>query len=113
MAFFGVPRDRGIDGVLRRSIVQVYKLLHLPLQRLYRGLQGLYSALQGFSALAMCIYGVFYGFFGRGVGIVRHCLAINCELLRCKVKLLATIGTVGESREERTVTTGAGVFPAS
>ena len=52
MAFERVPRESGIEGISRRCNVQACKLLPLPLQGLYRALQGHYSALQRFSAIA-------------------------------------------------------------
>ena len=77
---YGVLREMGLASSTTRCKAQEYKLLPLPLQGLYRGLQGHYSALQGFSVLAMCIYGVFYGFFRRvsacvmGImGLLQHC----------------------------------------
>ena len=59
-----------------------------------------YSALQAFSALAWYILWLFWALRGDSPGLRGH----NCELLTCKVKLLATIGTAGESRVEATVT---------
>ena len=108
----GVLRERRLASPTTRCAVNEYKLLPLPLQGLYRGLQGRYSALQAFSALAGRILWLFVALMGQRVGIVHRCAAFNCELYRCKAKLLATIGTAGESRGEATATPGAGVSRA-
>ena len=63
-----------------------------------------YSALQAFTALAGCILWLFMAL----CVVVRDCVVHNCELLTCKAKLLATIGTAGESRGEATATPGEG-----
>ena len=62
--FYGVLRERRLASSVRRCSVQVYKLFPLPLQGLYRGLQGHYSALQAFSALAWCILWLFVAWCG-------------------------------------------------
>ena len=56
-----VLRERRLASPTTHCMTQAYKLLPLPLQGLYRGLQGHYSALQAFSALAWCILWLFWG----------------------------------------------------
>ena len=72
-----------------------------------------YSALQAFSALARRILWLFGALLWRGVGLRGIMWGNNCKLYRCKAKLLATLGTAGESRGEATATLGEGVCRAS
>ena len=90
-----------------------YKLLPLLLQGLYRALQVDYSVLQAFPALAWYILWLFGALQWRGVGLRGIMWGNNCKLYRCKAKLLATLGTAGESRGEATATPGEGVRRAS
>ena len=99
---YGALRYRRLASPTTRCNAQVYKLLPLPLQGLYRGLQGRYSALQAFSALAGCILWLFGALLWRGRGGVALCGAITESYSGVKqnyLPLSARQGRAGERRQ--------------
>ena len=98
----GALRYRRLASPTTRCNAQVYKLLPLPLQGLYRGLQVDYSALQAFTALAVCILWLFGALLWRGRGGLALCGAITESYIGVKqnyLPLSARQGRAGERRQ--------------